>query len=350
MIMSRHWIGFVAAFGVIGGAVFASRVGCAAEPVSAATAGRGRFLTAEPASGPRGLQRPAADAPREMPPEEPLTVLKSGSDHIRVVYRLKNCPATQVHQDLQRLFQLEGGMFKSAAKSAKGAAGSNVGIIPDAVTNSLLISGAPEAVEEVRAFLGKLDQPPPLVQMEVEIGLAPAGENKAIESDKSAGGFRPKEKSPSAKDEPLHLTRRPDKMETMAHVRLMTLDNQPAFVQMGSRVPRVTSMSVSATGNETRSTTMDNVGLIVGITPRIDPEGTVVMQIDVEQGQVGPESEGIPITVVGGKLIRSPRFETTTIQTTVRIHDAQTMILGSVAQKSKADKELVVIVTPHVIR
>jgi type II secretory pathway component HofQ len=339
----------------MGGTVFASQVGRTAEPVSGATTGRGRFLTAEPAAGPRGLQRPAADAPREKPPEEPLTVLKSGPDHIRVVYRLKNCPATQVHQDLQRLFQLEGGMYKSAARSAKGAAGASVGIVPDAVTNSLLISGAPEAVEEVRTFLGKLDQPPPLVQMEVEIGLAPIGEskvveNKAVEGGKPAESARPKEKSSPAKDEPLRLTRRPDKMETTAHVRLMTLDNQPAFVQMGSRVPRVSSMSVSATGNETRSTTMDNVGLIVGITPRIDPEGTVVMQIDVEQGQVGPESEGIPITVAGGKLIRSPRMETTTIQTTVRIHDAQTMILGSIAQKGKSDKELVIIVTPHVLR
>ncbi len=38
------------------------------------------------------------------------------------------------------------------------------------------------------------------------------------------------------------------------------------------------------------------------------------------------------------------------MQTTVRILDAQPLVLAVVTQKGKADKQLVVIVTPHIIR
>jgi type II secretory pathway component GspD/PulD (secretin) len=158
------------------------------------------------------------------------------------------------------------------------------------------------------------------------------------------------EKSAAAKDEPFRLPQRPEKMETTAHVRLMTLDNQPAIVHVGSRVPRVAGLSVSSSGGETRSTTLDNVGLTVGITPRIDPDGAVVMQIDVEQAQPGPENESAPLSADRRNVVRSPRIDATTVQTIVRILDAQALVLAGVAQKGKADKDLVIIVTPHIMR
>jgi type II secretory pathway component GspD/PulD (secretin) len=343
--MSRLWIGFVAACGVIAGTAFACQPGKAAEPVS----GHAAVKNAESskalfAAAPLQPQKPTAGTPDAKPSAEPLTVLKSGPDHIRVVCRLKNHPVTNVNQVLQQLFHLEGGLHKLATASAKGAASSNVAIVPDPITNSLLISGTPEAVEEVQGLLVKLDQPAGMVLLEVEIGTLPVGEAKPVESLPS------KEKSPAAKDEPFRLPQRPEKMETTACVRLMTLDNQPAFVHVGSRVPRVASLTVSSPGGETRSTTLANVGLIVGVTPRIDPDGAVVMQIDVEQSQLGPENESSPILAAGRNVVRSPRTDGTTMQTTVRILDAQPLVLAVVTQKGKADKQLVVIVTPHIIR
>ena len=94
---------------------------------------------------------------------------------------------------------------------------------------------------------------------------------------------------------------------------------------------------------------MENVGLIVSLTPRISSDGVVVMVIDVEQSQLAPDKEGTPISVAGDKVVRTPRTDTTTVQTTVRIPNAQTVILGSVARQGKVDKEMVIIVTPHVI-
>ena len=132
-------------------------------------------------------------------------------------------------------------------------------------------------------------------------------------------------------------------METTARVGVITMDNQPAFIQMGSRVPRLSS--IKETGSEVR---LDNVGLIVGVTPRMG-DGSVTMQIDVEESQLASESEGIPFSVASGKVVRSPVIKATTVQTTVKILDGHPMILGSVTGQGKADKELVIIITPHII-
>jgi type II secretory pathway component GspD/PulD (secretin) len=207
----------------------------------------------------------------------------------------------------------------------------------DTMTNSLVISGPPEAVDEVRALLEKLDVAPGLVLVEMEMGFVQLGETKASENP------NPKEKSPATTAEPFQLPKRPERMETTARARVITMSNQPAFIQMGSRVPRLST--IKETGSELR---LDNVGLIVGVTPRISG-GAVTMQIDVEESQLAPESEGIPISVAGDKVVRSPVMKSTTVQTTVKILDGHPMILGSAARQGKADKELVIIITPHIV-
>ncbi len=326
--MSRFWIGFVVSCGVVAVTLFAYQLGTAAEPVSGRTApgASGRFSTAS-ARQTFGVP-PAQGTAVAKPPEEPLTVLKSGPDHIRVAFRLKNSPATSVNSAMQQLFRLEGGFQKSTATSAKSAAGSSVAIVPEPVTNSLIVSGPPEAVDEVRALAEKLDGRPPMVLEEMEMGIVPLGETKAGESP------NPKEKSPATTAEPFRLPKRPEKLETTARARVITMDNQPAFIQMGSRVPRLSSIKES--GSEVR---LDNVGLIVGVTPRIG-DGAVTMQIDVEQSQLAP-GEGIPISVAGDKVLRSPVIDATTVQTTIKILDGHPMILGSAAGQGKAGKELV---------
>ena len=63
-------------------------------------------------------------------------MLKSGPDHIRVVYRLKNSPVANVSAVLRQLFQAEGGLHKSGSTSAKGSVGSSIAIAHDVITNS----------------------------------------------------------------------------------------------------------------------------------------------------------------------------------------------------------------------
>ncbi|MEZ6060364.1 MAG: secretin N-terminal domain-containing protein [Planctomycetaceae bacterium] len=166
-------------------------------------------------------------------------------------------------------------------------------------------------------------------------------------------------------------------MEVLSRPQVMTLDNQQAFIQVGQRVPRIVSSQLTQLG-QINSLALEDVGLLLGVTPRISPEGNVVMEIDAEKSEVGPERDGIPISVsVDGSVIRSPRVNVTSAQTTVSAASGQTIVIGGLISNSNKSlsrrvpwlgdlpllgnlfrydgytnrrKELLIILTPHVIR
>jgi len=117
-------------------------------------------------------------------------------------------------------------------------------------------------------------------------------------------------------------------VEILSRPQIMTLDNQPAFIQVGERVPRIVGSTINQTG-QVNNIELENVGLILGVTPRISPDGMVVMEIDAEKSHLGSESDGIPVSVsTDGSVIRSPRVNLTTAQTTVSAASGQTIVLG----------------------
>ncbi|MCU0960504.1 MAG: hypothetical protein MUF48_10415 [Pirellulaceae bacterium] len=166
-------------------------------------------------------------------------------------------------------------------------------------------------------------------------------------------------------------------MRILSRPLVRTLDNQPAFIQVGQRVPRIVGSTLNMNG-QSNSIELENVGLILGVTPRISPDGNVVMEIDAEKSKVGPEDEGIPVALsVDGTVIRSPRVDTITAQSTVSVANGETVVLGGMISTEKesvsrrapflADipvlgslfrfdatnekrTEMLIILTPHVVR
>ncbi len=167
------------------------------------------------------------------------------------------------------------------------------------------------------------------------------------------------------------------RLEILSRPQVLTLDNQQAFIQVGQRVPRIVSSIINQNGAQ-NNVALENVGLIIGVTPRISPEGNVVMEIDAEKSKLGPESEGIPVSIsANGAVIRSPRVDTITAQATVSAADGETIILGGLISRSTRTEhrqvpwlgdipilkylfsydltelqrtELLIIMTPHVVR
>ncbi|MBX7165085.1 MAG: hypothetical protein K1X74_01930 [Pirellulales bacterium] len=167
------------------------------------------------------------------------------------------------------------------------------------------------------------------------------------------------------------------RLDVLSRPQVMTLDNQPAFIQVGQRVPRITGTTINQF-SQVNTIALENVGLILGVTPRISPDGLVVMEIDAEKSELGPDAEGIPVSISStGEVIRSPRINTTTAQTTVSAASGQTIILGGLIVKATTQihrkvpllgdipvlgmlfrydanlnrrNELLIILTPHVVR
>ena len=238
----------------------------------------------------------------------------------------------QVYQAVEQLFRLEGGLHKSLAATAKGPASANVAIVPCQISNSLVISGPPEAVEEVLGLLDKMDRVGGMLLLEMEMGVVPVGEAKHAESPK------PKDKSPTAKAEPYRLLERPAKMETTGYVRLVTLDNQPGYVQMGLRVPHVTGVSVSAKwrGGEVNFHAKRGPDPCRHSAHQFRRDGHNADRCRAIP--TGAGNEGIPIAAVGNKVVREPRVDAAIVQTTVRIPNAQSVILAASCDKANPTK------------
>jgi type II secretion system protein D len=165
-------------------------------------------------------------------------------------------------------------------------------------------------------------------------------------------------------------------VEILSRPQIMTLDNQEAFIQVGQSVPRIASSSVTQFG-QVNTVEDTEVGLLLGVIPRINPDGTVVMQVDATKSEVGPEAQGIPIFVsTEGTVVRSPRVNITSAQTTVSASSGQTIVIGGLITTNNTTEhrkvpwlgdlpalgklfrydsyanrrtELLIILTPHVV-
>ncbi|MEX0714406.1 MAG: secretin N-terminal domain-containing protein [Pirellulales bacterium] len=128
------------------------------------------------------------------------------------------------------------------------------------------------------------------------------------------------------------------RLDVLSRPQIMTLDNQPALILVGQRVPFITQTALTPGVGQTNTIAFENVGLVLGVTPRISPDGLVVMEINAEKSQVGPEAEGIPISInATGEVIRSPRIDATTAQTTISAMDGQTVVFAGLITKSKTE-------------
>jgi len=152
---------------------------------------------------------------------------------------------------------------------------------------------------------------------------------------------------------------------------LTVMDNRTAQLQIGDEVPIVTqsAMSVLTTGAPlVNSVAYKDTGVILSITPRINQSGRVLL--DIEQ-----EVSNVASTTSSG--IDSPTISQRRIRTSVVVSDGEALALGGMIQKSHTvtrtqipivgdipaignlfggkdnqvgKTELLVIITPHVIR
>lgn len=381
------------------------------------------------------------------------------------VYRLKNARAEAVSKSVNEFLRSERNVQRAApgAMSAFQQIESEVVVVPELVSNSLIISATPRFYDEIEALVRKLDSQTPQVMIQVliaqvslnntnefgvELGLqdsllfdrsllgnlvttqtsnsvsTPSGivtnQNVNVLGATNTPGFNfngqplGNSGSPqslatssnvagqalsnfglgiansslgyggmvlSASSENVSVLIRAlqqsNRLEVLSRPQIRTLDNQAAFIQIGQRVPRLETVSVNTAGS-VNGVRLENVGLILGVTPRISPDGMVLMEVDAEKSEVDQTDQGIPVSVsTGGTVIRSPIFNITTASTTVSANSGETIIIGGLITMNTNDTkrrvpflsdipvvgnffrydslvaqrtELLIILTPYVIR
>ncbi|MCA8998318.1 MAG: hypothetical protein KDA80_15065 [Planctomycetaceae bacterium] len=128
-------------------------------------------------------------------------------------------------------------------------------------------------------------------------------------------------------------------VDILSRPQIRTLDNHEAVIQIGQQVPVVDGVAISAVGSANPVIRQDQSGIILKVTPRISPDGLVLIEVNAEKSafQLSPGS-GVPIftDATNGNVIEAPVKDITTAQTSVSVQTGQTIVLGGMITRDTA--------------
>ena len=161
------------------------------------------------------------------------------------------------------------------------------------------------------------------------------------------------------------------RLEVLSRPSIMTLDNQAAQVAIGQSFPYTQGSNVTATGVISNNVLYRDIGVILNVIPKIQPDGKVVMRVTPQITSVQPQ-----LLALGGGVL-APIFNQQIVDTTVIARDGETIALGGLLTRSdsktenkipfvgdlplvgalfrsrtqvKSKRELMVILTPHIVK
>ena len=327
---------------------------------------------------------------------------KETNDAPAQVYRLSNAPAIDVAEAINAWLEGVVDLAGTDPRINNGVSTSDrtVIVVPETVSNSLIVSARPEYRAEVEKIIRALDRRPPLVKVKVliaevdlttleefgiEVGIqdsllfdrgtlfdaagditsgigfpfntataANANSNSResfagqalsnlgtgrINSDLGYGGL-----VLSAGNESVNLLLRALKdrqcVRVLSKPHIMTIENLQGRVSIGAEVPRVAGTTVNGVGNVTQDIEFVDVGVILEVTPRVSPDGMIVMSVDVQKSSVGPDATGITIGFgANGEPIIAPQIIETEANTTLMARSGQTVVFSGLIQEEKTHVE-----------
>lgn len=123
------------------------------------------------------------------------------------------------------------------------------------------------------------------------------------------------------------------RVDVLSRPQIRTLDNQIANIQVGQEIPRVGNFTMNQqTGYAAPMVEQRSVGIILQVTPRVTPEGMVVMQVVARKDALSANS--VPLFAnPNGSQVTSPIIDTTNALTTVSVRNGQTIVLGGMITK-----------------
>jgi len=316
------------------------------------------------------------------------------------VYPLRNAVATDVASVITSFVDAEQQkLISTLSPDQIGAAARllerEVTIVGEEKSNTVLVSASPRYVDRVQSMIKELDVDPPQVLIQVllaEITLDSTlewgfdtryqagpygGDNLFFRGASSlASAFLPGLGLPSfsvATDDfslLLKALESQGRLQVLSNPSVMAANNQPAHIQVGENIGRAESQSLSDGGTQQTGVRFDDIGVILDVTPSINPDGFVRMII--EQSITDLTNRTTQISEDLEVQILTKREATTT----VTVRDGQTIVIGGLISdtfelrenkvpilgdipligflfrsefEESAKTELLIVLTPHVI-
>jgi type II secretory pathway component GspD/PulD (secretin) len=217
--------------------------------------------------------------------------------------------------------------------------------MPDA--NCLIISAPKNALSELVKMLDQLDQAPKVVAIDVWV----VNLQKPGERIDGKDGFD-QSLLTGAKDQvegQLSKLSKDGRLTVVNRFHTTALSNRQSFEQQGARVPRITASTLTANGRVS-ATTLDNVGSLVTVTPKVMDDGRIKLELNVEKSYLGSDEKGVVITKFNtGEEVRSPRYFTLLFKNEVVVPNGQVVKLeGTERPETEEDGSFLVLVAAEV--
>jgi len=287
------------------------------------------------------------------------------TDRRTFVYAPRNIPALDLvdslrefsDQEQQRLQDLGPELSMQRRDERK------IGAIASEQTNRAVISVHPRMESDILDIVHELDQPPPQVMIQVlilevttddslELGVefafqdlqyTKAGVNDTTTFDfvggtdigaagTGLGGFS---FTVTGRDFNflLRALQGQSSLRILSRPQIVAMDNQEATIDIVSEVPVVTQSTPTVSGELQVSYDYRDAGIKLIVTPQINPDGFVRMEIEQEV------SEFTGSTVSVGAGVNVPIIFTRNANTTVTVKDNETVVLGGLITSKEEQQE-----------
>jgi general secretion pathway protein D len=298
-------------------------------------------------------------------------------DESVMTYTLKNAQADNVAELLNDLFSqndestgaVRGGrtsqgggrggfasMMQRMSQSATAAVGGLSGevyCVADEDSNTLLILTAPSNFDRLRTIIEDLDRDIPQVLIKVLIAEVTWGDkidlgvefsilNGYDEGDgcelitdfglaAETGGFIWRCLNGDV-GLILRALAEEDKLEILSRPHILTSDNQTAVITVGQEVPFIRDTRITETGQTINTIEYEDIGIILEVTPHINPDGLVIMDVLPEISTTTAET--VPIS----ETVDAAVFAKRSAQTRIAVLDDETIIIGGLVQDRKEER------------
>ncbi|HLW67377.1 MAG TPA: secretin N-terminal domain-containing protein, partial [Gemmataceae bacterium] len=319
---------------------------------------------------------------------------QTAPERTTMVFKLRNVAAADIANTLQTYYNQALGAYTTELTAYQQIL-REVIVVPDAVSNSLLVSATPTYFSEIQQVVDRLDAQPPQVVIEVLIGevdltnndefgiqiggqspvlfdrsVFPAGPvNNAVASpgfgfntttalptntaaipnlvgfqgignlgvgtasqQLNVGGLVLQASSNSV-NVLVRALKNQGRIDILSRPTVMTYDNQSASLNLGQLIPYLSNTSVTSTGVITSNIAQKQIGVILNVTPRIAPDHRVIMRVTPEVSSLITT----PFNLGNGQI--GTGFNVQSVDTTVAAADGETVLIGGLITKNDARNE-----------
>ncbi len=231
----------------------------------------------------------------------------------------------------------------------------------------VVVSAEPTLQKQIGEMLAALDKEPAQVIVQAMVIQVPRGfaAETGLEIGPTAGNawtLSPREAKMLTGL--IRAAKGRGELDVLARPTVQVADNQTGFVRIGPDHKVVTPAALVQAGGAPAATTTTTVatGLSFRVTPRVSPDGSVLLRTNAQYTWESPR--GVTVTGAGGADVQVPAFNTLAVEHTAKVAAGETVVLalsggdfgghsflGAIRGRVGDNPyETLVVITPHLVR